>query len=739
MKKIYFFATMLMATMALLTTSCETHEEPPIPEPTELTFEVEFTNVTKSSVTYTVTPSVNDADYLVVLVDEAYIDNVGVGEALISEMMTALRSQAATSGKTFDAYMSEVVNRGEDTNTFSGLAHNTDYSLVIFGVDGAADWAATTEPLCSPFTTEDVEMSTCTFEITPEVDGTSVAVKVAPSDKNMRHHLFIIPEEHYVAYTDPAGEYKFTDDSLFAAYFQSELSAFETLEQAINGLTIVGDATYSAASLNANTTYAYMIAGLLLEDDMLYIVTDATKGSFTTGDVAASELTFNIEVSNVEMNKADIKITPSNDTETFTWVCGTYDGVSTEEELMNNWISQNQMWFDMGFMLYSGVQDYTAAGPNYKYSVSLPDTDYYVLAVGYAGGITTAPEVEYFRTLPAPDPADATFTMSYTVTPYSAEIAVDSSDETSYYTFGVVEKGTFDEAALIEEAEMGVEQMVQMNQMFNPGSTAVDVLSMYYWNGDGENVMYELTPNTAYTAYVLVFNNDGTVAKCHAVEDAFTTHSVGSVTPEIELLGYYSGDEENGAVFGQPDATAGKVIAVAHYTNADEMTSLYATAVDPYYINTYEGTELFGYLWPTLKYNPISVDTPYSFIVLEWSYEACVVAISADASGVLGEIVASEIFTPVPEGKGDIEELKALVNELNSKDEPEAVSPKRSCIAPAKERNTNNRFVYKADPNEPMDFVPENLKRPEAEEVTKSAQDKYTLRPLGEPTFVRVR
>lgn len=89
MKKMYLFATMLMASMALLFTACDTPEpEPePKPEPKELTFEAEITEVTKSTVSYTVTPSLNDADYLVVLVDESYIDNVGVGDALTTSIL----------------------------------------------------------------------------------------------------------------------------------------------------------------------------------------------------------------------------------------------------------------------------------------------------------------------------------------------------------------------------------------------------------------------------------------------------------------------------------------------------------------------------------------------------------------------------------------------------------------------------------------------------------------------------
>lgn len=742
----YLFAIMLMASMALLLTACDTPEpEPtpePQPEPKELTFEVEITDVTKSTVSYTVTPSLNDADYMVVLVDESYIDNVGVGDALTTSILEQLRNIATTGGMTFDDYMTDVKCRGEISKSMGNLAHNSDYSLVIFGVDAAASWAATTEPLCVPFTTEDIEKSACTFEITAEVSGTKAEISVVPSDKNVLHHLIVVTKSGYDAYTDPAGEYKLNDASLYAALFQQELGYYATLEEAVEELTIVGDAKYSISGLNADTEYVCLVAGLLYEGGQLYIVTDIATETFTSEQPEASNLTFDIQVSNVEMNRADILITPSKLDETFTWACAAYDGTSTNEELMNTWISQNQMWFDWGMMLYTGIQDYTSTGPNYKYKVDLPDTDYYVLAVGYAGGITTEPEVAFFRTLPAPDPADATFQMYFTPTPFSVSVQVDSSDETSYYSFGVTTKESYNEEALIAEAEAGIQEMIQFNQMFNPDITAAQILSQYYWNGDTENnPWYDLTPETTYSAFVLVFNNDGTVAKCHFFEDAFTTKKVGNVTPDIDILGYYSGDEEAGAVFGQPEATAGKVIAVAHYTNAADMTALYAYTFAPSSLQS-EGTELFGDIWGTLQYCPISLTTPYSFYVVDWNVEFAVAAIAMDANGVLGEIAVSELIKPIPEEKSNIEDLKALVAELNSSDEPAAVSPLRSCAIPAVENKSQlGRPIYKAELGSlPVERLPEMLQRPaEPERVAPKTADKFTIRPVNTPMFVRVR
>lgn len=68
---------------------------------------------------------------------------------------------------------------------------------------------------------------------------------------------------------------------------------------------------------------------------------------------------------------------------------------------------------------------------------------------------------------------------------------------------------------------------------------------------------------------------DGTIAKMHTYPSIAVTPEVGDATPSIELIGYYSGDDENGALFGQPAATAGKAITVVKYNNLDKATALY--------------------------------------------------------------------------------------------------------------------------------------------------------------------
>lgn len=748
MKKLFLLATTFLAAMAVVLTGCKDPEPDPQPDPKpeptpELTFEVNIDDVTTSTVTYSVTPNDLNADYLVVLVPETYIDNNGMGKALISRIMGELRDVAAKSGKTMNEFMAETMSRGAMVEqTMQGLVQNTDYSLVIFGVDAEADYAATTDPLCVPFTTEAIPMVNCTFEVTPTVTANTADILVVPSDKETRWHMFIVSPEMYEAYTDPEGEYKMSEMDFFAAYMYDEiqqyLSAGYDMPTIIEGMMPKGDQTLSAKNLTPNTTYGYMVAAVTVDGDNFYVVSAPQYDTFTTKEATASDMTFEIEVGNVEMLRADIKITPSNLEEKFTWSVGVYDGTSTDEELMNAWVNMNKMWFDFGMMLYTGVQDYTAATGAYKYKLDYPDTDHYVMAFGYNGGVTTAPTVVKFRTLPAPKPEDATFELSASmITGYGFTVSVTPSDETTNYFFGSCPTGTFNEQATIDEIIEMLEEAVQMNQMFNPNITIGDVLSSYAWKGEYDIDSVPCEPNTTYDAYIIAMNGDGSVAKVHFYPEFVTTKNIGEVKPTIEIVGYYSGDEEAGKVFGAPEATAGMAIVVFKLGNLENATTAYLYLGGDIALMDTEirpDNDCYMNLWWEAR----DVTSPYIFTTAYWTYEAYALAYALDASGLPGEI-ARLAYTATPEAKGDINELFELVESLNAAQAPRKIySPLKENVAPVEmgtvlnKQTATSKFVGKAVVE---NNIPETIARPEMEQP----KMEIGLRALDSIQFVRTK
>lgn len=670
---------MLLATVALSFVAC-TEPEPekptpgPDPTPEGLTFDVKVGEVTSSTVAYTVTPSDLEAEYLCVLYDAETVEEFTRDEFLVQTLFQELEAEARTVGKTLQEYMPEVVDKGAITDgKFSNLFPESKYYIIVFGVDAAKGYEANTAVSKTEVTTEAFAGLDTTFEVTTTVDGNTATYQITPSNDEDIWYFYTLPKSTYDAYTDPAGQYQMSEQRFLLFCLEREIEAYRGAgysdNQILNAIFHKGALTLQAEGLNAQTEYINMIAGFIVtEEGNVTIATDVTTSTYTTGDAKASELTFEISVTDVEMIRAAIKITPSDLKETFHWMCGVWDGEQTAEDIMNGIVAQYGGWMNNGAMLYTGVQDYTGGpGSPYKYKLDSPDTDYYVVAFGYAGGVTTEPEMVTFRTLPAPDPATTTFTMSASdITPYSFKLSVVPSHATTYYSFNVCAPEEYNEEAIIAAENEAFDSIFEQSKVLNPDLTPVQVLSSYHYRDAAVADATGLVPESSFMGYVIVYNpEDGYVLKIHKFENLATTKSVGSITPGVELVGYYSGDEENGTVFGQAEATKGKAITVVKYTNLDGARSLFATMLGDDMTNTANYSD--SYIWGAAAQYWKSVKTaePYSFYIADWDYAQTALAYAVDQNGVPGGI--GRLYTmPTAENKGDVEELKALVNELNA-------------------------------------------------------------------------
>lgn len=648
-------------------------QKEPTPEPTPAiqSFEITVDAVTKKTVTYSVTPELLDKDYIAVVTTAESLAGLE-DEAVVEHVYNEVKAAAASAGLTFAEKMSAIAAKGVSQGVVvDGLAVNTEYAVVVFGVDPENNWESTTFPELKEFKTAAAEAVSCTFDVVATVEQNNVSLAVTPSDNNIKWHLLIVTKSMFDTYTDANGDYKWSKDVFYQAYAESEINEYlgagYTEDQVIEALFFQGPQTLKAEGLNAATEYVYLVAGFDMNEG-LYVVTEVTDGSFMTEEPAASGLTFDISVTDIEQMRAAILITPSDPSEKFCWMVQPYDGTSTPEEVMNGIVAANKMWLDMGFMTYTGVQDYTGgSGSPYKYKVDSPDTDYCVIAFGYAGGVTSEPVMVTFHTLPGNDPADCTFTYEVLEeSTYGLSFYVTPSDPTVYYYGDVCVDGTYDEAAMIAEVEAGIESMVAMQQMFDPSATVSSVVSMYYWNGPNYMDADYLDPDTSYTLFLYALDaKTGKVAAAHSYPSFAKTKPAGTIVPQIELVGYYSGDEEAGAIFGQPAVTAGKCIAVLKYNVDPSATALYAGILEgngmdaEVYPDDYIHSYLKGY------WNQVSVAQPYSFYVLNWAVEQTAFAYALDANGGEGALARSLVL-PTAEEKGNIEDLKALVEELNS-------------------------------------------------------------------------
>ncbi len=399
---------------------------------------------------------------------------------------------------------------------------------------------------------------------------------------------------------------------------------------------------------------------LTISDGKNSITSESVEMMFSNEYVSESA-DFTIEVTDVDTISAGIKITPSKDSLYFCWRVMEYDGKSTSKDIMLRILGSY-------VPTYRGIQDYTGGpGSPYKYKLDVPDTEYCVIAFGYISnyGVTTDPVMVTFRTLPAPDASETEFNMTASaVTPYSLKIGVTSSVASTYYTPGVCKPEEYNEEVLVSEVEAGIAEILEMQQTYDPNITLSQVLGMYFYKGNYTIDASGMQPETTIMGYIFAIDHKtGKVAKVQTFENLATTRKPGDVTPTVEFIGNYSGNDENGQVLGDANLTKGKAISVFKYSNLDGARSLFTTLLGDNLMN-YTDPELWkmatGY-WDTC-----SMSQPYGFYVTDWNYEHTALAYAVDsATGQPGGI-GRATTKPTINNKNDIQELIDLVNELNA-------------------------------------------------------------------------
>lgn len=636
-------------------------------KPAELTFDIQSDEITHLSASFIVTPSVDNADYLSVLYDATTFEDIKE-RFFVENLFQELKAEASSVGMTLSQYLEQFVDQGISTPSYSNLAANTEYYLVVFGVDTTGECKATTGLFKHKFTTAEAPKVDVTFDVEVKTDGTNAKVKVTPSDPQAIWFYTLAPSAQYAQYIDPQ-MYGMTPEQVIIELYKSQLQQLMnngmSIKEAINNTFHIGPLELSVSYLTYNTEYTNIIAGFIIDQDAnITLATEVFTSTFSTGDIGEVDLTFDIQVTDIEPMRAAIKVIPSDLNQYFYWQIGEWDGKSSAEEVLKT---------IQPYMPYTGIQDYTGGpGSPYKMTLDAPDTDYFVIAFGYApgAGITTEPTMVTFRTLPA-DPAENTLfditVNQASVSPYGFTFNVAASNNTTYYFMGIATKEYFDAEATVNEYNASIDQLLAEYQAYyGPSYTMAQLLASNYYRGSYDNIpVKDLAPGTTYMVYVAALDvNTGHVAKLHTFEDVVTTKSLGEARPTITLK-HYSGRDEAGTIFGNAAATEAKAIVVAEFGNLDNARSLFC------YMSEGDATDLQeitdAYIWQKVAgyWNPVSIKQPYFFSTCDWSGPQTVVAYAVDKSGNPG-MMTRELIEPTLETKGDIEELRALVNELNA-------------------------------------------------------------------------
>ena len=678
----------------------EEKPEPTPPTPTELTFDISVSEVTRTSAFINVTPSDLEADYFSVVYNAYSVEQCATDAEIVAKIYAEINAYAETQEQTFVEYMAEHVKRGKLENyEVGGLTQATNYYLLVFGVDSDNDYAASTAIEMSKFKTAETQQSACSFEIKASVHLTSAALSVTPSDNNQMWHLINMSVDEYNAYTAADGEYGWSNEELFQNTLNTEIETLEgdglSSDEIATKLFHKGMRTLNASNLQPKTQYVTFVAGVSYEDGEAFMTTAPKELRYRSGEAATSTLTFDVDVTNVEHYSAEIRITPSDLDAEYYYYIGYINSQKSKMkpiDIATSAVTEYIYYWDNYTELKrrepsKGVVDLT--GDN-KVELNIAETEYYVVAFSFEpnpnygklineetgeydqnpGTITSAPVYVSFMTSEQGDPMTAEFTFNASdIGPYDFSFDIVAEDPTIYYQPGIAYAAGFDPQAAIDESSAMLAQVIQMcMEGQSPSLTIHEALeercSHLYRNGSGHFTVANLAPEREYIGYVLAIDTKtGKFARCIYSDVLAKTTPVGTVTPGIELLGVYNGNDENGTIFGDADLTLGRPIVAVELTGVEDATEAYAALTTDKYVdvvsltNQYIISNMRGY-WQQVS----NLNVPYHFFVADWDVEQTVVAYATDANGAEAGVGALAVK---PVEYRDINELKDYVDAVN--------------------------------------------------------------------------
>ena len=198
---------------------------------------------------------------------------------------------------------------------------------------------------------------------------------------------------------------KYTPDEQFDHYEQLwhfefiryiNYNDLEGLEALLRANTLTGDVEDKRIQLKANTEYCLVIYAMDVLDGVVQLVSYPHTTYFTTSIYEDSDITFDVEIGEVNSRRVVYGVTPSSDMEGY---CSVVMPVAEyndwDKELLKQRIADQCVKND----------DVRFGNANYEDYTLIPDTDYYVVCLGCHGEVATSEMTTIpFRTEPEREP-----------------------------------------------------------------------------------------------------------------------------------------------------------------------------------------------------------------------------------------------------------------------------------------------------------------------------------------------
>ncbi|MBO5942930.1 MAG: hypothetical protein J6Q63_06535 [Bacteroidales bacterium] len=143
-----------------------------------------------------------------------------------------------------------------------------------------------------------------------DITATSCHFSVVPKDDQMSYVVMLVPKADFDSYED---EYKYQDDDL-EWFTQKAIEEGKDLAQWLEGFLKKGPFEADEEGLMPGESYYLYAYGLDYEG---YFTTGVTKKEFATPEIQQTDLSFEIDVTDIGLTKATVKVQASDDKAVF--------------------------------------------------------------------------------------------------------------------------------------------------------------------------------------------------------------------------------------------------------------------------------------------------------------------------------------------------------------------------------------------------------------------------------------
>ena len=662
MKKFFFNCLLLL--LATVFVGCkETPDVPstPIDPVDKPDFVIEVGAVTDTSVEFTITPEDEEMTYIAMMTTKEYFDKFEDDDAYIMDDLLWLDDAAFNAGVELSEYLEGVLKTGVISDTQDKLDPATEYIVYAFGLSKTG--IVTTSLYKQSFTTLATELTEINFEIeVSEIGYDTAKVSVVPDNDKAIYFVNVFSYEDY--------EYYGGDESAFAEHLTQLRNYYynlgATADQMVANLGFVGAKSLTVEKLKAGTKYMAYAIGI---DERFIANSVATVVEFETVAAETSDLTFEVELTNIEYDHIEGSVTPSNNDDTY--ICSVQyasalEWSESEEALVESIVNDITAWGNIEDSLRKGVMSLDGI------SGLQSETDYIIVCFGYDGAPTTKPHITHFTTPEAtgnPEDLVVEFEVS-DITHNSVKVTTIPSVGVYYFTYYVEEK--YFDLLIDDYGSVDARVAYLANSEIDYGAEWFDCSRAEYLYdlgaslGREKNFYNQLEPSTDYIAYAIAVDiQSGELASDKGfVSDVFRTLDkvVSDAAVTIEFGNYYDGSalaELDPARFLNckgyavlPYTVKPNDSAVAWYTGFydGDFTEWGCTDDDIY-------AELITYGWEWGS-DYVSENRESGVAVLSYDRPYTFLGIAKDSTDSYG-LGFIDVITPTPDGVSPAEEFIA--------------------------------------------------------------------------------